>query len=218
MKLKAIWFDFGGVLSPPIEELFSIYEGKTGVNRVQIEAAMAAIAEPLGVHPLAPIELALLTQHDWGAQMREQLNRLYPGLDVSRCRFETHGDQWFADVPRNEAMIALLLEVRAQGYKVGVLTNNVVEWEGPWRRMLDIDHVVDDIVDSCKVNCRKPEPAIFALAASRLGCSPHECLLIDDLEENCHAARRAGWQAIVFRDNEQVARELRALTADPVLA
>jgi putative hydrolase of the HAD superfamily len=217
MKLKAIWFDFGGVLSPPIEELFNIYQGKTGVGRAHIEAAMAAIAAPMGVHPLAPIELALLTQHEWGSQMRTQLARLYPALDLSRCQFETHGDQWFADVPRNQHMIDLMLEVKEQGYKVGVLTNNVVEWEGPWRRMLDIDHIVDDIVDSCKVGCRKPEPAIFALAASRLGCRPEECLLIDDLEENCQAARRADWHAIVFRDDAQVTRDLRALTSDTVL-
>jgi putative hydrolase of the HAD superfamily len=218
MNLKAIWFDFGGVLSPPINDLFLAYERKTGVNRQQMEAAMAALAAPMGVHPLAPIELALLTQHEWGTRMRHHLGALYPDLDLSPCRFETHGDQWFADIPRNEGMVELMQETRSLGYKVGVLTNNVVEWEGPWRRMLDIDHLVDDIVDSCKVGTRKPELAIFDLAARRIGCTPSECLLIDDLEENCEAARSAGWQAIVFRDNQQTTDALRALIGQAELA
>lgn len=218
MNLKAIWFDFGGVLSPPIDDLFLAYERKTGVNRQHMEAAMAALAAPMNVHPLAPIELALLTQREWGRRMRHHLGELFPELDLSRCQFETHGDQWFADIPRNEGMVELMQETRSLGYKIGLLTNNVVEWEGPWRRMLDIDHLVDEIVDSCKVGTRKPERAIFDLAARRIGCAPAECLLIDDLDENCEAARAAGWQAIVFRDNQGTADALRALMGQAALA
>lgn len=209
MQVKAIWFDFGGVLSPPIDELFVVYQGKTGVSRVQMEAAMAEVAKPMGVHPLAPIELALLTQVEWGRRMREALSRLYPGIDLQRCDFDRHGEQWFADHQANRGMIELMEEARDRGFKVGVLTNNVVEWERPWRSMLNIDHLVDDIVDSCKVGLRKPEPEIFRLAAERVDCAARECLLIDDLEENCAAARASGWQAIVFRENGQVASELR---------
>jgi putative hydrolase of the HAD superfamily len=216
MKVRAIWFDFGGVLSPPIDELFLVYQRKTGVSRAQMEAAMAEVARPLGVHPLAPIELALMTQVEWGRRMREALTRLHPELDLERCDFDNHGDQWFADHQANAEMIALMREIKQRGHKVGVLTNNVVEWERPWRTMLNIDTLVDDIVDSCKVGARKPEPEIFRIAATRVGCSPEECLLIDDLEENCLAAQANGWQAIVFRANGQVATDLRrALSDDP---
>jgi putative hydrolase of the HAD superfamily len=218
MNLKAIWFDFGGVLSPPIDDLFNEYHAKTGVSRIQMEAAMAEVARPMGVHPLAPIELAMLTQREWGMRMRQELMTLYPGIDLQRCDFDNHGDQWFKDHRANAGMIGLMKEAKALGFKVGILTNNVVEWEKPWRTMLDVDHLVDDIVDSCKVGARKPQTQIFELSAHRIGCSPGECLLIDDLEENCEAARACGWRAIVFRDNAQTEAELRALMGSATFA
>jgi putative hydrolase of the HAD superfamily len=208
MTAKMIWFDFGGVLSPPIQTLYDIYESRTGLARDHIESAMAEVARPLGVHPLAPIELALMTQRDWGSRMREALTRLYPSLDTSRCEFETHGDQWFADIPPNTEMINLFREVKQRGHKVGILTNNVVEWEGPWRAMVGLDGVADAIVDSCKVGARKPERRIFDIAA-KLACSTlTENILIDDVPENCAAAQQLGWNAILFETNEQTRRDL----------
>nr|WP_177200525.1 HAD family phosphatase [Paraburkholderia diazotrophica] len=179
---------------------------------------MAEVARPLGAHFLAPIELAMITQFQWAAGMREALGRLYPELDISHCDFDRHGEQWFADNDANPAMIALVHEYKRAGFKVGILTNNVVEWERPWRRMVELDGVVDDIVDSCKVLVRKPDPRIFELSAKRVGCAPEECVLIDDLPENCDAARASGWSAILFRNNEQVTRELRELVGMPLTA
>jgi len=208
-----VWFDFGGVLSPPIQTLFDIYESRTGVSRAQMEAAMADIAAPLGVHPLAPIELAMMPQREWGAAMRASLARLYPDLDTSQCEFETHGDQWFGDVPANPEMIGLFHEVKGRRIKAGILTNNVVEWEVPWRAMVGLDDYTDAIVDSCKVGARKPEPRIFEIAAAAGGADPRDNILIDDVRENCIAATECGWQAILFEDNEQVRRDLRSLLA-----
>ncbi|CAH2922435.1 MAG: hypothetical protein CPSOU_4099 [uncultured Paraburkholderia sp.] len=184
MSIKAIWFDFGGVLSPTIDDLYTTYESKTGVNRQQMEAEMTEVARPLGVHFLAPIELAMVTQIQWAAGMRKALGRLYPKLDISRCDFDRHGEQWFAGNEANPAMIRLVHKCKQAGFKVGILTNNVVEWEGPWRRMVGLDGIVDDIVDSCKVLVRKPDPRIFDLSAKRLCCAPEECVVIDDHPES----------------------------------
>src|SRR5690606_22565217 len=93
--------------------------------------------------------------------------------------------------------------------RVGVLSNNVVEWEPYWRPMVDLDHVLSALVDSCKVGLRKPDPQIFALAAEQAGAAPGRSVLIDDLAENCAAARAAGWTAVQFRDAEQAVAEVR---------
>ncbi|WP_194791925.1 HAD family hydrolase [Pseudomonas sp. UFMG81] len=211
MTTQAIWFDFGGVLSPSIAELYRVYEGKTGVNRQQMEAAMHEVARPLGVQFQAPIELALMTQVQWGRAMSEALRKLNPGIDLSRCDFDNHGEQWFADHEVNPHMFELFHEVKAAGVKAAILTNNTVEWETPWRRMVGLDDVTDCIIDSCKVGLRKPDPRIFALAARELGVEDQGCVLIDDVEENCEAARAAGWQAIHFRDSLEVRDAVRAL-------
>ena len=38
----------------------------------------------------------------------------------------------------------------------------------------------DDVVLSCAVGLRKPDPAIYQLACERLGVEPEECLFVGD--------------------------------------
>lgn len=46
----------------------------------------------------------------------------------------------------------------------------------------------------------KPDPAIFSLAAQRLGADPTQCLVLEDSDEGLAAARRAGMIAWDVRD------------------
>ena len=46
----------------------------------------------------------------------------------------------------------------------------------------------------------KPDPAIYRLAAERLGVKPEECVFVDDLLENVEAAESIGMKGIVFKD------------------
>ena len=208
---SAIWFDFGGVLSPPIPEMFAAYERKTGVPGDALWAAMVEVAQPFGLHPLAPIELARMTEAEWGRGIAAALGRIVPGIDVSACGLECFGVRWFEGIEVNSMMHALLLDMKSRGYRIGILTNNVVEWDPIWRKLVGLDHAVDTLIDSCRVGVRKPDPAIFALAAAKLDLPAGRNVLIDDLAENCDAARACGWHAIQFLDNGQVTDELHAL-------
>jgi putative hydrolase of the HAD superfamily len=210
MDRPFIWFDFGGVLSPPIPDLFALYEKKTGIAPERLQAAMSAVARELGVPMLAPIELAMLTEREWGGRLRDHLTGA--GIESDRARLEEFGRQWFDDVRANELMVHTLRHFRENGFGVGVLSNNVPEWEPYW---LPIIAGVGDstlIVDSCKVGARKPQPEIFAIAEKMAGLASGASILIDDVSENCAAAEAFGWQSIHFRDNVQTCRELHALT------
>jgi putative hydrolase of the HAD superfamily len=106
------------------------------------------------------------------------------------------------------------VDLSNEGTQVGVLSNNVIEWEPHWRAMVDLDEVATAIIDSCKVGVRKPDPGIFTIAANTAGVHPEDCLLIDDLPENCAAARKAGWTAVHYLTAEQAITEVRnALTS-----
>src|ERR1044071_4909355 len=107
MSIRMIWFDFGGVLSPAIPHLFATYQQRTGITRSQLEDAWDEIARPYGMEGLAPIELGLISQPEWGRRLQSTLLQRHPGLDVSRCDFESFGDQWFADHQPNARMIEL---------------------------------------------------------------------------------------------------------------
>ena len=105
-------------------------------------------------------------------------------------------------------------EAKGRGYRMGLLTNNVREWEPVWRTMLPVDEIFEVVVDSGFVGCRKPDREIYDLTLERLGGpSPEECLFIDDTDVNCTTATELGMSAVHFRDNDQAIPELRGALA-----
>ncbi len=212
-----VWFDFGGVLSPALDDLFGLYEQNTGIPSDALKRAIAVVGREYGLPPLAPIELALLDERDWVARLHRALRAEDPDLDLSRSEPD-FGRQWFTGHVVNEPVRDLAIELADEGLRVGILSNNVVEWEAYWRPMVGLDDVVTDLVDSCKVGVRKPDPEIFDLAARRNDVDPADCILLDDLEENCAAAREAGWTAIRFVDAAQAVRDVRSAVAARLVA
>lgn len=204
-----IWFDFGGVLSPPIPSLFDQYTVKTGIPPSSLQRAMQTVATELGVPMLAPVESAMISEHEWGARIRKTLEKCEPDLDLSRADLESFGQQWFEGVAPNQLMVDAVCSLRQAGLRVGILTNNVAEWEPHWRRMLNLDDIVNVVVDSCKERCRKPETKFFDIACERSGVQPQNSLLIDDVAENIQAAQALGWKTILFTTNQEV---LEAIT------
>jgi putative hydrolase of the HAD superfamily len=212
--IKAVWSDFGGVLTPPIEQTFVEFCTRVGVEMGPVLEGMIAVADDLGVPMMAPLDLAILTEVEWGRRIADHIERTH-GI---RHDFASFSDEWFRDRETNEVMVDHLRELRQRGYLIGMLTNNVREWEPHWRGMLPVDEIFHSVVNSCDVGVRKPDPAIFELAEQRFGLEPHECLLIDDLEENTAGARARGWQAVTFVDNETTRSELEALLGTRVEA
>ncbi|NLU71993.1 HAD family phosphatase [Streptomyces sp. HNM0575] len=217
MSPPMLWFDFGGVLSPPLDDLYDAYQAKTGIAPEQLKGAIKEVAAAMDLPPLAPVELALLSEAEWGGRLRRVLSDRHPGLDLSRARLESFGEQWFDGVEANPVMVCALRYARDNGFRVGVLSNNVVEWEEHWRRIIAPAGDLDCLVDSCKAGHRKPEAAVFDLAARTAGADPGDCVLIDDLAENCDAARARGWRAVHFRQNRQALADLQQLTGLPSL-
>jgi putative hydrolase of the HAD superfamily len=94
---------------------------------------------------------------------------------------------------------------------MAICTNNVREWEPLWRAMLPVDEIFDIVVDSAFVGVRKPERRIYELTLERLDVSPAAAVMVDDIEDNCRAARELGITAVWFRSTEQAIEELEAI-------
>jgi putative hydrolase of the HAD superfamily len=76
-----------------------------------------------------------------------------------------------------------------------------------------VDELFDAVVDSAFVGLRKPDPAIYALTCERLGVPAEQCVLLDDMERNCEAARAFGMESVRFADTTQAIADLGALLA-----
>ncbi|MGN0984361.1 MAG: HAD family hydrolase [Gemmiger sp.] len=68
-----------------------------------------------------------------------------------------------------------------------------------------------DIVCGGDVQVSKPDPAIFLLAASRLGLAPGECLVLEDSFNGVRAGHAAGAVTVMVPDMAQPTEEIRRL-------
>ena len=70
--------------------------------------------------------------------------------------------------------------------------------------------LLEPMIFSCDIGAMKPSDAAFAAAEARLGVGGDAVLFIDDGLANVAAARRRGWDAILFTDNAALVAELAA--------
>ncbi len=205
-RVGAIISDFGGVLTSPLLGSFQAFQRSSGISLEELGTAMAAIGTQRGINPLFDLETGRMSEAEFlssiGHQLSEQLQR--------PVRLDGFGETYFAGLEPNEPMIDYMRELRRRGYKLGICTNNVREWERLWRAMLPVDEIFDVVVDSAFVGTRKPEPRIYELTLERLGVGAGAALLIDDVEINCRAARELGMRAIWFQSAEQAIAETEA--------
>ncbi len=205
-EIQAVISDFGGVLTTPLVQSFMAFQNHSGISPENLGRAMQAIAEADGENPLFELERGEITEAAF-------LERLGDGLEPllgHRPELHRFKEIYFEALDPNPLMIELMRELKASGYRMAMLTNNVREWEPLWRPMLPVDEIFETVVDSAFVGCRKPESRIYALTLDRIAIPAEACLFVDDVEVNCEGARKAGIAAVHFQDNDQAISEIRA--------
>jgi len=113
------------------------------------------------------------------------------------CRQSSPGVHWM--------VVHKIRDLKAQGLRLGLLTNNVKEFGEHWRTMFPLEELFEEVVDSSHVGMRKPERAIYELTCSRMAITPTEAVFIDDNADNVQAVRDYGMEAVHFREDPWVA-------------
>ena len=94
-----------------------------------------------------------------------------------------------------------LLDLRRAGCRVYLLSNtNDIHWQYCADVLFPMqNYEVDDYFDgtflSQELHLEKPDDRIFQIVIKEAGILPNETLFVDDLEENCLAAMRNGFNA-----------------------
>jgi putative hydrolase of the HAD superfamily len=125
-------------------------------------------------------------------------------------------DEWRRAQGPIEANLSLLRELR-DSYKLGVLSNADSSLRDRLEREMAIHHLFHDIVCSAEIGMAKPDPAVYMMAAERLGLPPRDCVFVDDLDTNVEAARQVGMVGILFRldKGDDLRSQLAALDVRP---
>ncbi len=188
----ALLFDLGGVLVDLDDEAFFRAWQELGVSR----RAMQAFRE-------GQLDLdwntGLIGEADFILKLDQQLA---PSVrDPERLR-----QAWQAMIgPVHAQVERLALE---SGLPLAILSNT-----DPWhweRAKASLDKRWDCCVLSFETGFMKPAAAAFEVAARALDQQPGHCLLIDDTQENLHAARKLGMRALHHQRNTGENTELAA--------
>jgi putative hydrolase of the HAD superfamily len=205
-RVTTVISDFGGVLTTPLIRSFAAVQDQTGVPFEDLVNGMTRIQEKEGRHPLFELETGRLSEAEFLGKLGDALE---PVLG-HRPQLHRFREIYFDALHPNEPMIDLMREAKRRGHRMGLLTNNVREWEPLWRTMLPVDEIFEVVVDSGFVGLRKPDREIYDLILERLGGpTPQECLFVDDTDVNCDTARELGMSAVHYRDNDHAIPQIR---------
>ena len=200
--IKAVLWDFGGVILSSPFEAFRRYEAERGLPQDLIRRVNATNPD---TNAWAKLERNDITPQDFDtlfAEESEQLGHRVPGGDVLAL---LAGDV-------RPHMVTALDTVIASGFLTACLTNNVVSTSPTptdrQREVADIMAKFHHIVESSKVGCRKPEPRFYEIACEALSVSPTECVFLDDLGINLKPAAAMGMRTIKVVDSHDALREL----------
>jgi epoxide hydrolase-like predicted phosphatase len=200
VAISAVLFDLTGVLTT------SPWPHLTAAAGGNVELLVGSYHED-GDHPWHKLERGEIGFGEWFQEVTALAEAADVTLDLSPLAALRDEMVVYPHV------VERVLELRRDGYKTGLITNNVREGSNMWRSMLPVDDLFEVVIDSSEVGLRKPNPAIFELALEKLGVTdPAHAVFLDDLDSNVVGARNAGLHGILVGDPPDAALdELDAL-------
>lgn len=99
-------------------------------------------------------------------------------------------------LPPLAGSIALLLQLKSKGVKVGLVTSSDDVKVRRALSELKLEGVFDTIVTADRILKGKPDPSCYLLAAQDLGVNPADCLVFEDSFVGIQAATDAGMRVI----------------------
>ncbi|HIP97615.1 MAG TPA: HAD family phosphatase, partial [Anaerolineae bacterium] len=168
--IKAIIFDFGGVLiGPRSEEEHRYWAERLGLRPGQVGDIL------YGGEEWALVKVGAISEDEFWQRVGPKLG-LHTAEEIDRFRQE-----YFAgDTERlDRQLVDLAQELRGK-YKLAVLSNASGVVEDLLRERFGIRDLFDVVIDSACVGLAKPDRAIYELALERVGVAPDEAVFIDD--------------------------------------
>ena len=211
--IKAVLWDFGGVILSSPFEAFARYERSNGLPKDFIRTLNA-------------------TNPDTNAWARFERSEV--GFDEFCDLFEAEASALGHTIVAREVMPLLAGEIRPEmvealrrckthGYKTACLTNNVVGYADPRQARAragspkdDVMSLFDVVVESSKVGVRKPDPRFYDMACELLGITPPEAVFLDDLGVNLKPAKELGMQTIKVVEPSLALAELERILGVPL--
>jgi putative hydrolase of the HAD superfamily len=201
VEIRAVMFDFGGVISTSPFEAFAHFEAEHGLPPGFVRTVNATNADDNAWARLERSEIGVdAFGEDWAAEARALGHEVDGRLVLERLAGEIRPHMVSA------------IETCRTAYKTACLTNNFVAAE---RAVSDqvaaVYALFDAVLESRVLGVRKPDPRFYELACAALGVQPEEAVFLDDLGVNLKPARALGMHTIKVTDPDEALAELAEL-------
>ena len=202
MDIKAVVFDFGGVMTT-----------STMPRRVEALAAEKGIAWDVIVRGFAAHRLKFDSGTLSAAEFYERVwadAGVQVDAEDTAAFVKADNESWLY---RNERTLEWMKSLKSRGFKIGILTNMPPAFAKDHFRSVFADFIAlsDALVISGEEGIVKPDRRIYDLLRERIGLPAETLLFVDDVEKNVNGARAAGWNAIRFVSNDQVESDFEKL-------
>ncbi|GGQ99288.1 HAD family hydrolase [Deinococcus ruber] len=195
--LRAVLFDLDGTLHDRAESIRRYLKGHA--RRFELPAGYAERFTVLD-------DLGYRSKQEVAAELVAEFGLSHTPAEL----FQDYSDHAWSDVARMPHALEVLTELRRRGVRLGIVTNGWTEKQQECIRGLDLAQRVDDVIVSEAVGLKKPDPAIFHLALSRLGVAAQDAWYVGDSPVNDVAGpQAAGLQAALLPGGHPLPPTLR---------
>jgi putative hydrolase of the HAD superfamily len=200
--IRAVLFDFGGVISSSPFEAFAHLETERGLPADFIRTVNATNPD---TNAWAKLERGEVDLEAFGSLWSEEARALGHELDGRLVLERLAGEI-------RPKMVDAIRSCRTK-YKTACLTNNFTRAEAALSdEVAGVYSLFDAILESRVLGVRKPDPRFYELACEALEVEPDECVFLDDLGVNLKPARALGMHTIKVSDPDVALTELGELT------
>ena len=208
-SIKAILWDFGGVLTTSPFEAFNRFEA---VHYLPKDFIRLVNSTNPTTNAWAQFESNTITTEQFDQLFEQESESLGHPVRGMRVLELLSGELR----PR---MVAALRKCK-EHFNVGCITNNMKSGEGPSMARdqakaaasQSVMALFDVIVESSVEGVRKPDPRIYEIACDRMDIAPDTCIFLDDLGINLKPAKALGMTTIKVIDEDQAIKDLTKAT------
>ena len=206
--IKAVLWDFGGVFTTSPFEAFTKFEAERGLPKDFIRTINATNPDT----------------NAWAKMERNDVSKAECGdLFEVESRAAGHAINGSEILPllsgRLQPEMVTALGIVAKHYKTACLTNNMQTGHGPSMtgdagkaaEIAKVMEIFEQVVESCKVGVRKPEPEFYKIACEMLAVEPSQAVFMDDLGVNLKPAKAMGMTTIKVLSAAQAISDLEGI-------
>jgi putative hydrolase of the HAD superfamily len=205
-EVRAVLWDFGGVILSSPFEAFASYERQNGLPEGLLRRLNATNPDTNAWARLERSEVDLAGFAElYEAEAAAAGHRIDAGAVLALLSGELR-----------PAMVQALRRISGEGLVQACLTNNVAGMEGVRPELADVMDIFDAVLESSKLGVRKPDPRFYDLALEAVGVAPAEAVFLDDLGINLKPARALGIHTIKVVSPDQALAELEEVLGFPL--